>query len=416
MQEVEVDFKGAFRRVNREQLLTIVEKGFVKPETRMRIDGRECQLRHIIAQVESNAERLVPDFSKSNESSSPFDEQPVEGSRVKSLLFNDDPFGSASSMDFKATKPSAPPPVEAPKSNRSLVIILCAVVGVLLLSVVILSIALSVGGGEKEKSEDAEAVASSAPVDAGPARFMAGREEPFDLSTDHIDPEYKGTSAIELFEGLEKFWKFEKDEFETTDAFKARVEKAVNSTSSRPVLGAITFSSPIAVPLENFEQEYNADQGKLTFKFKVLTNLKPKYRSSGTPTLEVYRSEKAWTKKVNVTKVRSRQVEGVTRTAYTLGARAPFAQEVVVDMSPDKARALKDNVKALVVFKLDYVQIDDSYTSIESGEYDGPGLDQYAVTEDFMLVKDLQFWVYDKTTGEVVLKRPLVQAQDETTK
>ena len=408
MQEVVIEFKGALRRVNREQLQKLVDKGFVDLDSRMKIDGRECKLRHVIDQIKSNAETLVPDFSK--ELSSPFDETPIEKSAIQSRLFNDNPFGSTSDKDFVATKPSGPvaPAVEPPKSNRFLIIMLCAVAGVLLLSVIILSIALTVGGDKKEKDKEREA-AASAPVETGPTRFLAGREEPFDRSVDLIDPEYRGTDIADLFDGLEKFWKFEKDEFETTEEFEKRVKDALESASDRPVLGSIAFASTIATPLENYEQEYDADQKILTFKFQILTNQKAKYRSSGTPTLEVFRQEKEYKKKVNVNRVRSRQVEGVERTAFSVGMLKPFLPEVSVEMPADEARALKDNTKALLVFNLDYVPINDNFTSIESGAYDGPGLDRYAVTENFMLVKNLEFWVYNKTTGEVVLKRSLTK-------
>ncbi len=424
MQEVLIEVRGAFRRVNREQLQTLLARGFVDSETRMRIDGQDCQVKHILAQITSNSERIVPTMNEVNQNrmqNAQRSKAPTMNSEVRSVgnsvpLSNAQlvsvpvPHGSTHGAEhsgmitleeFQAEKP--------PKSSSVPWIVLGILIFVFVVGGALAFVISSKNRGAK--TDVAEAPPSPpTPKKSVPKPFWADRTAPFDRSVDWVSPEYSGSDVVAIFNALENFWKLEKDEFESTQEYERRVADAVENVNSRTLLGKIDFSSTIAVPLENFSQEYDADKQVLTFKFRILTNVKAKYRNSGAPSIEICRQTRRRTQEVNTEYGDKYEVVvWSTFTAYSMAPKTAFAQSVSIEMTPEKAKYLKNKTNALLVFNPDYVAIGkDKYTSVQSGDYSSSGSNSETGTENFILVKNLEFWAYSEATGEVILKQPLV--------
>ena len=116
-----------------------------------------------------------------------------------------------------------------------------------------------------------QAVALVPSKTAGVEKVAAKRTDlwspnPFDISQNTLSPNFVGHDIIEIYNALKKVKKpVSKDEFETTAAYRQRVEQE----RSKPFLGTLAINSLFAFESESLEATYDADNQVMDISLKL---------------------------------------------------------------------------------------------------------------------------------------------------
>jgi hypothetical protein len=177
---------------------------------------------------------------------------------------------------------------------------------------------------------------------------------PFDPSLERLPANYHGINPVALYTKLMARRKSAlKDEFETTEQFRLRIQKE----ASAPLLGTVTVDSIIAFEAEEIQARYDADQELM-----------------------------------NVAVNPSRDFNNIQFVNRDVGT---FIERIKMDIPT--AKSVKPNLRALAVTRLQTPYI------AERSYYD------YVITAEL-----IEIWFYDITNGQVLLKKKASESKSES--
>ncbi len=246
MQEIFVEIGGIKTRVSLNQLRELARGGELAPETRIWVDGREVRYRQI-------AKRLIGDESAATPVSPTYPVSPVS------------PVSPTSPVS--PVSPTPIPSADAPTRRRKTLAPVWAVAaGALLTSGAALAFFVAGNAGKKSakppKNRVAQPTASpNALATPSTPDFAAGQSDdapgfatkPFDASSARVPANYRGHDPFALYEALEKLddecAKLKKDQFETRQEHRDRIQKFRNDLPNRVLLEQLKLSSTFAFRL-----------------------------------------------------------------------------------------------------------------------------------------------------------------------
>lgn len=310
----------------------------------------------------------------------------------------------------------------------------------ILLLAIIVFFTLSYGNTTiaKEKkaiSKNKSAVSSKEKINNSPVT-------PFDMQTEKLPPNFKGTDIVKLYTIFAKKAPLEKAEFETTADYEKKIKAAVTDDvyafKLKPEIGGI-YGLTI--------QPYDADTQKLQINLETISlSTIQGYRASmiikdiarGSRS---YIGSNAFGAKVLVTSYRATQYgivlvnqkdfgpshyddnQDKIKTEYTRLMESVRTINLEIKMPPEKAKTLKNNVGVLIVCKpalyksnakmelhgVNNLIFEDTYDT--RATINNPTSLSY--DRKFINVEVLAIWVYKINSGSILLKKQLKNKEDE---
>jgi hypothetical protein len=263
----------------------------------------------------------------------------------------------------------------------------------------------------------------------------------FDKSTISLPPNFRGHSAIAIYEAVKQRIKSaDKDEFETTEAYHQRIK----AETLKPLLGVITQESVLAFVIDKNDSTYDADKGILSVRSELSrvtsgVRLDEQRRSLLWDIVNNERSSyvgtNAYGAKVNVERSMADFYEisfanhgefptekyldettrklleeeretykryGVTESVSGRDFLSKLGFSFTLNMTPDVAKRAKENLRLLLVCRLADPPV------IEGTTYSKPTFDH--PRESFFQIhnlntKLLEVWIFNASTGEVYDKQ-----------
>lgn len=263
----------------------------------------------------------------------------------------------------------------------------------------------------------------------------------FDKTTISLAPNFRGHSAIAIYEAVKQRMKSaDKDEFETTEAYHQRIK----AERVKPLLGVITQESVLAFVIDKSDSTYDADKGLLSVrselsrvtsglrldeqrrsllwdivnnnrssyvgtnaygaKVNVERNMADFYEISfanyGEFLTEKYLDET--TRKLLEEEKEMYKQHGLTESVRGSDFLSKLGFSFTLKMVPDVAKRAKENLRLLLVCKLADPPV------IEGSSYSKPTFDR--PRESFFQIHNLntellEVWIFNASTGEVYDKQ-----------
>lgn len=255
----------------------------------------------------------------------------------------------------------------------------------------------------------------------------------FDITADKLPPNYKGTDIVRLYSLLAKKAPLKKEEFETT----AEYEKKINAGISDDIYA---FKIDEGTGLHGLElSPYDADSQK--FQISLETEWLSQYTfedyrasiivkslSKGT---DSYIGSNAFGAKRLVTNFKAIQYGLALVNQQNFGSSSyddnkyntetPLTSirkvSLEIQIPPDKARALKSNIRVLLLCKPALYKSDEKSSLKRGNDLIFENYDSSEATIDsptshfyerkYINVEILAIWIYDIRTGEVLSKTQL---------
>lgn len=263
-------------------------------------------------------------------------------------------------------------------------------------------------------------------------RELIGRlpVRPFDINLEKLSPNYNGTDIAKLFLQFSKTALLRKDEFESTEDFNKKAAQTVSDDiyafkiQEKLGRGSLSVSSyeadkqqfQIVLATEALDQ-FEFKDYRASLIVKTVNEQLDSYIGSNAygATREVTRytaiqyglalvNEMDFGKnKYNITSIKS-VLDGVRDINLT------------IEISPDKAKRLKNNIGVLLLIKpaLHRSRIKPLHVNqgndliFESSKYLPATIDipsSHSYNRKFINAEIIEIWIYDIKTGEVILKR-----------
>lgn len=280
---------------------------------------------------------------------------------------------------------------------------------------------ISTGGfcGELPKKASSKKAAPSTKASSAPAKYSTAK---LDLLTDKLSSEYLGQSVEDIFHAYQKRVKNQKDEFETSADFERRVA----ALEQEPLVGNIKSYDCLAYAVTPIEIKFYDAPGKgeigivKTHEKEVLARYDAE---SGIITVKpswVDCYYATWPKASCIATVReyyrfppyiAQNAMGATMTvtyskifSYGVLFRDANADDftISISMPPEKAKALKNNLGLLVLYKLTEPYIKSDYNVIT------PTFSDPRKTEELsshLIANVVEVWLYNFKTGEIYRKQ-----------
>lgn len=237
--------------------------------------------------------------------------------------------------------------------------------------------------------------------------------QPFDLATTKMPPDFKGADPEAIFTAIDKRReKAVKGEFETTAEFNARLEAERNGR----LVGDVRPDSLIAIAVEEVDTKYDADTKVLQVSVKLGEvwdgiHLDESARSIKAKTIflptETYEASNAYGAKAVVEKHSSMLYQLKVKNYKELSTKIDggrYDREIVFDipMEIQQAREAKSNVRALAAIALKEPSISKGY--LRSKPTITNPKDIFAMY--MYLVGDLRaLIIYDSLSGQIYAAR-----------
>jgi len=284
-------------------------------------------------------------------------------------------------------------------------------VGYILVLMILLSCAGCSKSGASGTSETSSSDISQKAQLAEEAKVQAEQKEAkerepyvsFDLTLEALPKDFTGHDIKNVFYRInEKFPEPRKDEYETTAAYNERINKARSEFSG--TIYAFVTGGPLS--------KYNADKQVLKFENAGLYASREEatrlgelpFNKYALPIIEESNKESAESYKKNTGK----------KTFYTdiwqlglneknreyMGHAEEAIEQIEIIMSPDKAKALKDSTRILIICTPCAAQI-----PIAINELYLTGKTSLFIEDKRTINVDiLDIWVFDEATGEILYK------------
>lgn len=243
-------------------------------------------------------------------------------------------------------------------------------------------------------------------------------EDPFNASRKKIDPEFGGCNPVDLVAALEtdvfaiSGAKLPVDPKERAD----RLESLWRTAFGKPLFGDLTFGSRLAVALFNESEVDDPGEESVTVEYRRESRTMTVSRSFKTPQAEL----SVWVPgtfpplAVYFSLMNSAdETYALAVTSKQFRKREPPKLEswILVDVDEERYESLRDSVRVLCVFTIaedgdDYLGV---YTPKQNRYYDPLTGSSYGVSlrdRPFKLIvaDEVEFWVYDGATGEILAK------------
>jgi hypothetical protein len=250
----------------------------------------------------------------------------------------------------------------------------------------------------------------------------------FNLDMSLIPANYTGHNIATIVDSLilrQKVGK--KDEFETTDQYKKRIEEEYN----KPIIGKLNINDMFALKINNADvmsarfldnyhngltAKYNADEQKLDVEFNISQFLirDKNYKIERAYGVHGYSYDKdsssyvgtnAYGATVDVKRLDIVEYKLVINNLSEFNiAKKDFGETKVVcsiKLPADKAKELKNNLSLLVIYNIDdpAYKDEDHYSS---ATFDSPT--SLTRKTHFVYSKAVDFWIYNQQTGKVIFK------------
>jgi len=237
----------------------------------------------------------------------------------------------------------------------------------------------------------------------------------FDKNTERIPVSFLGHDIEQIYNAFDRRKKAEqKDEFETKEQYQRRLA----AQAEKPLFGSVGPDAVFAFVASPTSQ-YDADSQILTVTIETSNVWKSAEINGSRLGLFIKRGEvitkestrqNAYGAKVEIKETDSTHFELAIhnhltfKTEKVLGEDHTGGETVFVgriNLSPAKAKAIKNNLAALILTKLTTPNISDGAIYIE------PTFDfhyEYFTKMCYVNVNLLEIWIYDKLTGEVIIK------------
>lgn len=239
-----------------------------------------------------------------------------------------------------------------------------------------------------------------------------------DATSKRLPRQYQGIDPELLYAVLEKrFDENIKGEFETTEAFKARIAKV----ESAPLVGDVTKDGliPLSISKESdiFDRvasRYDADKNELAVNIEMeapIIGVQSDFNKRALPVKYVFRpsstyvGQNAYGAKVKIEKSYTYVFQILVENFedFLVKSRGTYKDTVTVklNMSPLVALAAKNDMRVLAMFRLRAPFFQKGYSRHEptiSEPRDSLAVYQYLVGDA------TQFWFYSYTTGEIYAK------------
>ena len=255
---------------------------------------------------------------------------------------------------------------------------------------------------------------------------------PFDSSATTLPIDFRGNNQKELFEKIIiTIKKNKKDEFETTEQWKQRVD----SNLSQNIYGNININSLLSFVKDNsnatydYNFIYDADNKLINLDFSVYNwnidinndNLE-RYSidldeiSSSTSS---YVGENAYGAKTNAIEITSNRIRLILNNyneylpLLMTNKYSPKMKIVINNIDATKAKSLKNTISLLFVVKLvsPYAAVTEKYFQATRNSPRGG-----TFINSNLITSISEIWVYDRKTGEVFKKIDTNKTKDETPK
>lgn len=229
---------------------------------------------------------------------------------------------------------------------------------------------------------------------------------PFDLSLTKLPANYNGNDSLTIGKAyIDNFT--DKTEYETTDAYNARIQKA----KTIPLVGSLTLQSPLAfqVDADDVTPIYDADHSVMQVNVDTLVNTGFELRNVAEPD-GTYTGQNSFGTTVDVVKVIQRFAKidmvnaGDFRFKWNTGMKEGTAI-LNVPMDATTAMLAKPNLRVLVVCQLSdrSPDVEGSYVAITS-HHTLPKLDQPIdrdISTLYMIAKVNELVIYNVITGDI---------------
>ena len=234
---------------------------------------------------------------------------------------------------------------------------------------------------------------------------------PLDPAVDALPPRYAGHSCRSLAKAVSTI-KPQKSEFETTAAYKARVD----ALSSAPMVGTTTLNDVIGLVqapevYSGVHETYDADRGvlKLDAHWDGITQsvnnqlLRKVTLDQKLKSTRSYTASNAYGKKVDVDSSRW-DACGVAFSNLTYYASLTSGRKNIqesIEMTPDEAKSAKGNLAIVFVGNMSEPYL------WEFSDYSKPTIDhptEMAWGGDLLVMKLVQVWIFNRQSGKIYKK------------
>lgn len=266
----------------------------------------------------------------------------------------------------------------------------------------------------KEKNQNKEKAASPLTVS-------------FDLKTERLPANYKGTDIVNLYSILAKKAPKKKGEFESTAEYKVRVETYMKNSHYLSNIYAFKISETGHHGMNQLKADYNVDLQKMiitTETYGFQTHIYENNRGSiiirqNKGSSSSYTGSNAFGARRTVTSFENLQYGIALVNEDDFGI--PNERKLIfeTEMPLDKAKKLKANIGVLIIGKpyLYFADEDNNFTeskpkrlTFETERYSSATFSSpssHHTQSRYINIEALSVWVYDIRTGEILLKKQL---------
>lgn len=250
----------------------------------------------------------------------------------------------------------------------------------------------------------------SAAKDTSPSDFHS--TTPFDISVKALPPRFAGNDIAAIYDALKNI-ESGKGEFETTQQFRDRM----NSERAKPIVGSLTYDSTFAFQVTPVQTHYDADRGILHAELDLSDVWKKELETddSRLALTSLHVSDggtdgvgsNAFGASRRITTTNYVQYE-VAFKRTNMGSLARYRHSgleqtisISISMGPDEASTVSLQTQALLICKLasPFVSEAEIY---KTATLDDPT--EMHSTEFYVHVAPLDLWLYEPSTGKVVVK------------
>jgi hypothetical protein len=249
---------------------------------------------------------------------------------------------------------------------------------------------------------------------------------PFDKSIEKLPPNFKGSDIVKLFSTLKKKAPLKKAEFETTADYEKKISAAVTDDVYAFKLASDAYGQPLKI------QPYNADTQKL--QIDIETTALSQYLFEGYRASMIIKDINGPSRSYIGSNAFGADVlvDSYSGTLYGIALvnQTDFATNnynvrtinLLLDMPPEKAKSLKNNIGILLLCKPTLYRPNAKMTLCEGNDlvfedtsYSGATIDNptsLSYERKFINVEVLSIWVYETNTGSILFKKLLKNKED----
>lgn len=405
MHQIKIEVNGKVKAVTLDQLRMLASRKFLEPDARIWVDEKEYRFKDV-------ASKLAP-------------------ADKKNVAANSLPSAARKTEPSTAPQRVAEVPPPAPSANdqtaksgsklKSVLVIFLVLIFVVGIGVGGVWWFLHANGLEDNFAETYNSVKDKAKKQLAKKRTFT-ENDPFDRTLTRIPQNFQGNNFEKIFDKfleqqveIEKV--LEKDEFETEDEHTERWGREVFS-KERTLLGNIHFGEDVALLITRndyvtdkkgkqwssvaLDSKYDMDSHswslEIHFTGKGTDHLIPLFRRKES---SFYTAHNAFNAQMEI---RKDDISIVGIHGVAVGDVNDVLRCVLTDVPVDVAKNATENLAALCVFQTNYYPVVRRHESSADATFDHPF--EYEIDRQSLLALTIDFWFFDRKTGEIFVKVP----------